>query len=127
MGVKKQKGMSMWGVAMILLIVGFFALLVIKIVPTYLLDMKVNSALEGVARESKQSNMTNAAIRISLDKRFSIDTINSNDLNVKENVNFLKKGRNRVIQIEYEVVTPIFANISVLIQFDHQAEAGKFE
>jgi hypothetical protein len=117
----------MWGMAMIALIVAFFALLIIKIVPTYLLDMKVRSALEGVAKQSQQSNMTNAAIRLSLDKRFSIDQVSRQDLNVQRDVKFLKMGRNRVIKIEYEVVTPMFGNISVLVQFDHQAEAGRFE
>lgn len=123
----KQKGVTMWGMAMIALIVAFFALLIVKIVPTYLLDMKVKAALEGVARQSQQSNMTNASIRLALSKRFEIDQVNVSDLDVKRDVTFLKKGRNRVIKIEYEVVTPMFANISVLVQFDHQEEAGKFE
>jgi len=127
MALKKQKGITMWGIAMIALIVAFFALLVIKIVPTYLLDLKVKSALEGVARQTKQSNMTNSEIKQALEKRFEIDQVNEQDLNVKDNVKFLKKGRDRVIQIEYEVVTPLFINISILVQFDHKAEAGKFE
>lgn len=127
MSIKKQKGITMWGVAMIALIVAFFALLVIKIVPTYLLDMKVKAALAGVAKQSQQSNMTNGQIRLALGKRFEIDQVSNRDLNVKQDVVFIKRGRKRVIQIEYEVVTPMFANISVLVQFDHRAEAGKFE
>jgi len=127
MSIKKQKGITMWGVAMIALIVAFFSLLVIKIVPTYLLDMKVKAALEGAARQSQQTNMTNADIRIALSKRFEIDQVNEQDIDLKHDVKFLKRGRKRVIQIEYEVVTPMFANISVLVQFDHKAEAGKFE
>lgn len=127
MGIKKQKGITMWGIAMIALIVAFFALLVVKLVPTYLMDMKISNALQGVAKQSQQSNMTNAAIRTALRKRLEIDMISYQDFDVKQDVSFIKKGRSRIIEIDYEVVTPMFVNISVLVQFDHQAEAGKFE
>lgn len=127
MGIKKQKGITMWGIAMIALIVAFFALLVVKLVPTYLMDMKISNALQGVAKQSQQSNMTNADIRRALEKRLEIDMISYQDFDVKQDVSFIKKGRSRIIEIDYEVVTPMFVNISVLVQFDHQAEAGKFE
>lgn len=127
MGIKKQKGITMWGIAMIALIVAFFALLVVKLVPTYLMDMKIRNALQGVAKQSQQSNMTNAAIRTALRKRLEIDMISYQDFDVKQDVSFIKRGRSRIIKIDYEVVTPMFVNISVLVQFDHQAEAGKFE
>lgn len=127
MGIKKQKGITMWGIAMIALIVAFFALLVVKLVPTYLMDMKISNALQGVAKQSQQSNMTNAAIRTALRKRLEIDMISYQDFDVKQDVSFIKRGRSRIIKIDYEVVTPMFVNISVLVQFDHQAEAGKFE
>lgn len=127
MGIKKQKGITMWGIAMIALIVAFFALLVVKLVPTYLMDMKIRNALQGVAKQSQQSNMTNADIRRALEKRLEIDMISYQDFDVKQDVSFIKKGRSRIIEIDYEVVTPMFVNISVLVQFDHQAEAGKFE
>lgn len=127
MGIKKQKGITLWGIAMIALIVAFFALLVVKLVPTYLMDMKISNALQGVAKQSQQSNMTNAAIRTALRKRLEIDMISYQDFDVKQDVSFIKRGRSRIIKIDYEVVTPMFVNISVLVQFDHQAEAGKFE
>ena len=127
MGINKQKGITMWGMLMIALIVAFFALLIIKLVPTYLMDMKVKSALEGVSRLSQQSNMSNAAIKTALYKRFSIDNISETEIDLKQDVTFAKKGRNRIIKINYEVVTPMFGNLSVLVQFDHEAEAGKFE
>lgn len=126
MSKQKQKGITMWGIAMIALIVAFFALLIIKLVPTYLMDMKVKNALEGVSKQSQQTNMTNAAIRDALRKRFEIDQIH-NELDPKRDVEFIKKGRSRFIRIDYEVLTPMFGNLSVLVQFDHQAEAGKFE
>ncbi len=123
----KEKGITMWGMLMIALIVAFFALLIIKLVPTYLMDMKVKSALEGVSRQSQQSNMSNAAIKMALYKRFTIDNVSETEIDLKQDVTFVKKGRNRIIKITYEVVTPMFGNLSVLVQFDHEAEAGRFE
>ncbi len=123
----KENGITMWGMLMIALIVAFFALLIIKLVPTYLMDMKVKSALDGVSRQSQQSNMSNAAIKSALYKRFDIDNVSETEIDLKRDVTFIKKGRNRVIKIKYEVVTPMFGNLSVLVEFDHEAEAGKFE
>lgn len=123
----KENGITMWGMLMIALIVAFFALLIIKLVPTYLMDMKVKSALDGVSRQSQQSNMSNAAIKSALYRRFTIDNVSETEIDLKQDVTFIKKGRNRIIKITYEVVTPMFGNLSVLVQFDHEAEAGKFE
>jgi len=122
----KEKGITMWGMLMIALIVAFFALLVIKLVPTYLMDLKVKSALEGVSKQSQQSNMTNYEIREALRKRFEVDQI-QNEMDAKRDVEFVKRGRSRYIRIKYEVLTPMVGNLSILVQFDHEAEAGKFE
>ncbi len=110
----KEKGITMWGILMIALIVAFFALLIIKLVPTYLMDLKVKSALEGVSKQSQQSNMTNFAIREALRKRFEVDQI-QNEMDVKRDVEFVKRGRSRYIRIAYEVLTPMVGNLSILV------------
>jgi len=47
-------------------------------------------------------------------------------VNLEQDLAFERDGRARVIRIAYESVTPLFSNISILVQFDHKEKVGDF-
>ena len=126
MKMNRQQGMTMWGVMVIALLIAFFALLGIKIFPIYMTDMKIKSALEGVAKQSINTNMTNIEIREAMRKRLEIDNADS-DVDLKTALIFEKRGRTRIARIQYESIAPLFYNLSILAVFDHSEETGGFQ
>lgn len=123
---RQQQGITMWGVLVIAILIGFFALLILKLFPPYMSSMKVQSILAGISEEASSRPMNNVEVLEGLRKRFDIDDIDSK-INLREAISFERAGRMRVVRITYDDITPIFGNVFVLIEFDHSAEVGKFE
>ncbi len=121
----QQTGATLWSMISISVLVIFFALLLIRLIPPYLSDMKVRAALDSIERQAKGSSMSNAQIMISLEKRFDIDSITH--VNLREDVVIEREGRMKIVRIAYEAQIPLVFNISALLEFDHSAEVRAFE
>lgn len=117
---KRQSGMTMWGMLFVLGTMAFFLFLLFKLIPPYLGDFKVKSALESLGRQPDAGTMTIRDIQEAIRKRLEIDSADNFDLS--NSLSVTAKGRNKVIRINYESVTPIALNISALLTFDHSIE-----
>jgi len=115
----RQRGVTMWGMFMISLMVVFFALLLFKLIPPYLQDLKVNAALDSIEKEASGSGMSKPEIIVALRKRFDIDDIDHVD---PADITIQRRGVFIVVDIEYEAVVPLVLNISALLEFNHSAE-----
>lgn len=115
----RQRGVTMWGMFMISLMVVFFALLLFKLIPPYLQDLKVNAALDSIEQEASGSGMSKPEIIVALRKRFDIDDIDHVD---PADITIQRRGVFIVVDIEYEAVVPLVLNISALLEFNHSAE-----
>lgn len=115
----RQRGVTMWGMFMISLMVVFFALLLFKLIPPYLQDLKVNAALDSIEQEASGSGMSKPEIIVALRKRFDIDDIDHVD---PADITIQRRGVFIVVDIEYEAIVPLVLNISALLEFNHSAE-----
>ncbi len=115
----RQRGVTMWGMLMISLMVVFFALLLFKLIPPYLQDLKVKTALDSIEQQAGSSGMSNPEIIVALRKRFDIDDIEHIALS---DVTIERRGVFKVINIEYEAIVHLALNISALMEFNHSVE-----
>jgi len=115
-----QRGMTMWSLLFVLGVIAITVFLILKLLPVYLGDMKVKSALESVSRESDVGSMNKSDIGEAIRKRLEIDNVD--DLDLSKVMTITPRGRNRVIRIQYSSTVPMVANISALLEFDHQVE-----
>lgn len=118
--MKNQRGMTMWSLLFVLGVIALIVFLILKLLPVYLADMKVRSALDGLSRQSDVGSMSKTEIGAALGKRFEIDNVDH--VNLTKDMTITARGRNRAIRIKYEAVVPMVANISALLEFDHQRE-----
>ncbi len=114
----RQGGVTIWGMFMICLLVVFFALLLFKLIPPYLQDLKVKAALDSIEQQAG-SGMSKPEVMVALRKRFDIDDIEHVD---PADITIQRRGIFIVVDIEYEAVVPLVLNISALLEFDHSAE-----
>src|SRR3989344_2495457 len=117
---KHQSGMTMWSLIFVLGTLAFFLFLFFKLLPPYMSDMKVKSALESLGRQPEAGSMTVPEIQEAIRKRLEIDS--ADDFDLGRLLTVTAKGRTKVIRINYESVTPVLYNVSALLVFDHSIE-----
>lgn len=116
MVANRQRGMSMWSTMFVVGVVAFFLFVLFKLIPPYLEDLKVKTALDGLLREPSAETMSKAELVERLDKRFDIDNVS----NVKaKQLEIKPMGKLKAITLNYEVVVPLFYNVSLLLEFNH--------
>jgi len=114
----RQRGVTMIGWLFLLTPMAIVAYAAIRITPIYLNYMKVSKAIDQVANEV-DDGATKSMIETALEKRLDVEGVSFPELK-----DFLVKRDNSVwtIQANYEDVAPLFANLSLLLQFNKVAE-----
>ncbi len=117
---KKQEGMTGIGVAVILGMIAFFALIALRLFPIYMEHFSVTTHLENLSSEGVVKGKNNTEIMTKLMKSFQIDDVK----NVKrEHVYIVRnKGGGMTIGIEYEVRTSGVGNVDMVVSFSDEVE-----
>jgi len=118
--LKRQSGMTMWGILFVLGTLAFALFLFFKLLPPYLTDLKIKSALESLGRQPDAATMSRGEIYEAIRKRLEIDSADNFDLG--DTLTVQARGNTKVIRIAYETTVPMAFNISALINFDHRVE-----
>ncbi len=116
---KKQAGMTGVAVMLILLVIGFFVFIGLKIFPVYMESFKVNSALDSLKSQADLGKKPTGEIVKSLLKKLQIDDVESV---TKKEISIEKSKTGVTVYVDYEVVQPLFSNISLLVVFEKQVE-----
>ena len=106
---KNQKGASFIGLVIVIAAIVFLGLLGMKVGPAYLEFMNVKSAIKRAVTSADATDKK--AIADAFDKSARVDNISvvkGSDLVVN----------NGVVSVEYQVVVPIMANASALLDFN---------
>lgn len=119
---KRQQGLTLISLIVILGFIGFLALLIMKVGPIYMDHSKVVNALAAVKETTDIGSKGEDEIRTILSKRFNMNYV----ADIKpEQIKITKRGNYLKVEANYEVVEKILGNLSVLVQFDDVVEAGQ--
>ncbi|HKS58530.1 MAG TPA: DUF4845 domain-containing protein [Steroidobacteraceae bacterium] len=115
----RQRGATFIGIVVIVAILGFAVYAGIRLVPIYLEYMAVARALEETAKEHSGGPTTPTQLRNSLDRRWTIETIDSvqpPDIEIK------KAGTGWTMRAWYRAEAPFIGNVSLVADFDKTVE-----
>ena len=118
---KKQQGITLISLILILGLIAFFTLLVLKVSPIYMNHSKVVHALETVKNRTDIEKKSKREVWISLEKQFGMNyvyNIKKKHVKITSRANYLK------VQIIYHTKVLLFANLSVWVDFDNSIEVG---
>lgn len=118
---KNQQGLAFMPLVFTVTLLFIVISIVFKIAPAYLNHSKVVAMLDQLKQEASGEKKTESEIKASLTKRINInniDDITQGDIAVNKQGNAFK------VLINYEVVKPIYGNLSVLIEFNDEIEVG---
>lgn len=112
---KRQKGMTFLGYVIVLAVIGFFAIMAMKLIPIYLEYQSVVKIMNGVAAESGASTPP-ASIRSTIQKRLdvnNIERITAKDFELK------REREGTTLSVDYEARTQFAGRLWFLLTFDH--------
>ncbi|MBD8636765.1 DUF4845 domain-containing protein [Stenotrophomonas sp. 169] len=113
--MKAQRGLTLTSFLVVLIVVGFFLYVGMKLFPMYQENYAVRSAMKSLAKEPGIGTMQPANIQSLFFKRLYI---NYSD-NVKPaNVKFDRKNNGWTLRVNYEVRRPLIGNLDVVGKFD---------
>ena len=115
----KQRGLSLSGLLLWSIVLFFVLILGTKLVPVYREYAAVKSTLIAIVKDPALQNGTKAEIRTSFNKRAQIDDISVVD---EGDIEFNKENGQVVLSIIYSVKTPLFANISLYLDFNVRSD-----
>ncbi len=116
----RQQGLTAIAIILILAMIGFFAMITIRLFPVYMEHFNVSSHLKTLAKEAGASKQTNGEILRTLNKRFDIDDVK----HVSKDDIFIERHKDGsvLVAIEYEVRTPAIANVDMVVSFVDEVE-----
>ena len=117
--MRQQKGVTAIGWLIILGLIGFFVLLTLKMLPSYLEYFKVASSLDSLEKETLS---TPAEIRKLLERRFEIsyvESIKPKDVSIKS------AGAAWNVIAKYDSRVHLFANVDVVMSFNKQVRVSR--
>lgn len=111
--IQQQRGMSLIGFILLLILVLFFVYIGIKLAPIYLNHYSVVSDLRAIAQQPNSANQPPNTLRRDLMTRFQVSYV---DHVSPENITVERGNPNRLI-VEYEVEEHLIGNIDVIVRF----------
>jgi len=114
--------MTAIAIALILMMVGFFAYIGLKLFPIYMESFKVNSALDSLKNEPGVATKPGGTIVTLLMKRLDIDDVESV---TRQEVSVERSTSGVNVYVDYEVEKYLFSNISLLVVFEKSVEIPK--
>lgn len=115
----KQRGLGFLGLIALVGILGFTAVIGLKLFPVYMDAWKIDGVMNAVISEPGINNQSRQEIIQSMLKRLDIDAVESlNYSNHGDRLTISKRKNSTTISVQYEVTTPLIGNLSLLAQFD---------
>lgn len=116
---RNQKGITLMSFVVVLVVVGFFALVAMKLFPIYSEYYNLKGVMDEIGATPNSASMTPAQIQADLDRRFNIAYVESVK---KEHIKIVRNGRSAQLNIAYEVRKPLFGNLDVVAKFDRTVD-----
>ncbi|HRQ65568.1 MAG TPA: DUF4845 domain-containing protein [Xanthomonadaceae bacterium] len=117
--IQHQRGITLLGFVFILVVLGFFAYMVMRLFPMYTEFYSVSSAMEAIKKEPGVAQSTPHQVREMLFARLYISYVE----NVKPQHVTISRDRGAyTMTVKYEIEAPFIHNIHFLGRFDKTGE-----
>jgi hypothetical protein len=113
---KKQQGLTAIGWLLVLGVLGFFVIVILKMLPIYNNYFKLQTVLESLGNEQGIYTMSERDLHKLIDKRNNINMVDKWD--PKYLVIELKQSGAKELHFRYEDRRELFSNIDVVVKFD---------
>ena len=117
----RQRGITFLGLLILATLVGIVGLAGIKIVPMYIMDLKLSKALEGISEDLNGKEVSPQSIQYALAKRFSVEDVNL----PKDSIKVAPSKNGFAVRIQYENRASYLGDVWLMVIFDKTVEIRK--
>lgn len=117
----KQTGVTLIGWIILLIPLAICGYAGIRLTPIYLNYMSVARTLEQVKSEFKGGGGDVAAIRLSIEKRLNVESV---DYPSAKDIKITRDGKGWTVSAAYDDQAPLFSNVFLLVTFDKSVTFG---
>jgi len=110
-----QSGIGLFGFIALMGLIGFFALVTMKVLPLYLNEMKIAKAVHGVAIDPDNADRDNGYIWERLQRRWDVE--DAHTLEPRQVQIVKEKDGRRAVKYDYDAKVNLFYNIYVVVNF----------
>ena len=121
---RTQKGITLIGFVMVLLVVGFFAYAAMKLVPVYSTQMGVVKSMKQLQLEPGINDKGIDDIRRDLNVKFDLQYVDESII-PPQNIQLKKQGGASSLRIFYDRRVPFIYNVDLLVHFDTTVDLSK--
>lgn len=114
---KRSRGITLIGFLILLLVIGFFLYMAMRLVPVYVEYMGVVKSMEQVRAEPGSANRSPEEIRRSLNIKFDAQYVEASAF-PPQSIQVVREGNAQSLRIRYERRVPFIHNIELLATFD---------
>ena len=116
-----QKGITLIGFAIVLMVAGFFAYAAVKLVPVYKEYYGVVQSMNGLLSQAGIETATIEDIRNKLNFSFNMQYVDDESIPIK-NIQLITKDGQHKLRIFYDKDVPFMYNVDLLVHFDHTVD-----
>ncbi len=112
-GNKRQGGMTLIGMLLVIIVIAFIGLLAMKVIPMYIQYFTIKSTIESIRKEPQLAQMSPSDIHTAIQKRFDsgyVDKITARDLKIKNERN------GRVLELVYQQEAELFYGLYAVLK-----------
>jgi len=120
-----QKGMTMWQLMLVLIVIGFVATAAVKLVPAYIDNHVVLSALDDVQKSYAGTNMQEVKdneILTKLGKYFEVNQVS--DV-IEKSAKVTRVKQQVILNINYEIRSNFMGNLDTVLVFKNEVDLAK--
>lgn len=115
--MKKQRGLTLVGFIFILIIAAFFALMAMRLVPSYVEYFGVVKAMNSLAAEPNSAQKSMSEIRGELNFKASFQYVDDSTLSGRQAIRIDHSNGKSNLIVDYNKQVPFLYNISFLLHF----------
>ena len=117
--ITRQRGLSFLGLIVLVGILGFAAVIGLKLVPIYMDSWKIDGVMESVIKEPDIAQQSRQEVIELMLKRLDINAVDAvNYSNYKERLTVSKRKNSTSINVNYRIETLLIGNLSLVAEFD---------
>lgn len=109
----QQRGMTVIGMLLVLILIAFAVLIAMKVIPMYIEYYTIKSTIESIRKEPQLAQMSMQDIHRAIQRRFDVgyvEKVNASDLKIKN------APDGRVLELVYDDERELFYGLFILLK-----------
>lgn len=113
-----QRGITMWALLGLLIVIGFVLLMAVRLVPAYMGYWSVLSVAESIQTDADLQERPIPEAWDKAETQFALN--NLHNMEPRDVMSIYRENRSLVVEIDYETRRPLIANVDLLVSFERQ-------